>query len=122
MEPNSSIDQVLKMEQYFLDKHFNHPLNLNKDNIALGSGKHYTMSEKAKQRLRVQRGISFYIYDVTTASLIYFCFLSKTFAQLQINIDHRTLNDCLNNGSLYLGQFILSLEIITEMQSYSESI
>jgi len=39
-----------------------------------------------------------------------------------MNIDHRTLNDCLNNGSLYLGQFILSLEIITEMQSYSESI
>jgi len=121
MDPNSSIDQVLKMEQYFLDKYFNQPLNLNKDNIASGSGKHYPMSEKAKQRLRIQRGISFYVYDVTTASIVYF-FESKTFAQLHMNIDHRTLNDCLNNGSLYLGQFILSLEIITEMQSYSESI
>lgn len=118
MDPNSSIEQVLIMEQYFLDHYFNHPLNLNKDHIASGSGKHYPMSEIAKNRLRKQRGISFFIYDISTATLVHI-FDSKTHAQLHINIDHRTLNDCLINGTLYLGRFIISLEIITEMHSYS---
>jgi hypothetical protein len=56
MEPSSSIEEVILMEQYFLDKYFNHPLNLNTDNIASGSGKSYPMSEKAINRLRKERG------------------------------------------------------------------
>lgn len=122
MNPNSSIEQVLIMEQYFLDNYYNHPLNLNTDNTASGSpkgGKHYPMSEMAKQRLRKQRGIAFFIYDITTASLV-FMFDSKTDAKLHMNIDHRTLDDCLTNGTLYLGRFIISLEVITEMHSSSE--
>jgi len=57
------------MEQYFLDKYFNNALNLNTDNIASGSGKSYPMSEKAINRLRKERGKSFFVYDLTTAPL-----------------------------------------------------
>jgi len=39
---------------------------------------------------------------------------------LQLSIDHRTLNNSLNNGILYLGRFIFSLEIIEEFNSSSE--
>jgi hypothetical protein len=40
------------MEQYFLDHYFSHPLNLNTDNVDSGAaaGKHYPISEMAKQR------------------------------------------------------------------------
>ena len=72
------------------------------------------MSEKAKTKLRKERGISFYLYDIVTGKFI-FMFDSKTFALLILNMDHRTLNNCLNNGVLYLGRFMLSFEPISEM-------
>lgn len=121
MAPSSSIEEVILMEQYFLDKYFNHPLNLNKDNIASGSGKSYPMSEKAINRLRKERGKSFFVYDLTTATLLHI-FESKTFAQLKMHIDHRTLNDCLTNVTLYLGRFVLTLEILPEMHSNLDSL
>jgi hypothetical protein len=101
MNPNSSIEQILKLEQYFLDHYFNHPLNLNTDNVASGAaaGKHYPMSEMAKQRLRKQRGIAIFIYDITTSSLVGM-FDSKTYAILHMSIDHRTDKNCLTNGTL----------------------
>jgi len=69
------------------------------------------MSEKDINRLRKERGKSFFVYDLTTATLLHI-FDSKTFAQLKMHIDHRTFNDCLNNGTLYLGRFVLTLEIL----------
>jgi hypothetical protein len=39
---------------------------------------------------------------------------SKQFAYDNINIDHRTLNNCLYEGSLYLNRFLFSLEPISE--------
>jgi len=107
------------MEQFYLDKYFNHPSNLNSDSMASGSGNHFPMSEGAKDRLRKERGISFFMYDIINGKLV-FIFDSKTFAQLQLSIDHRTLNNCLNNGILYLGRFIFSLEIIEEFNYSSD--
>lgn len=121
MEPGSTIEQILQLEQFYLNRYFNHPLNLNSDDTASGSGKHYPMSETAKLRLRKQRGISFFIYDITTANLIQ-VFDSKTFAIAHMHIDHRTLNNCLINGTLYLNRFMLSIETITEMNNSSEFI
>jgi hypothetical protein len=43
----------------------------------------------------------------------------KTNAKLHMSIDHRTLDDCLTNGTLYLGRFIISLEIMTELHHSS---
>lgn len=117
----STIEQILELEQFYLDRHFNHPLNLNSDSCANGSGKNYPMSEAAKIRLRKERGIAIFMYDMFNSTFL-FVFDSKTFAQLQLNIDHRTLNDCLNNGKLYLGRFMFAFDAITEMHSASESI
>ena len=121
MSPDSTIKQILELEQYFLDYYFNNPLNLNSDCIASGSGKHFPMSEQAKIRLRKQRGISFFLYDMLTTKLIH-VFDSKTFAQLKINIDHRTLNNCLINGTLYLNRFMFSFETILEKHSEFDNV
>lgn len=49
MNPSSTIQEILGLEQYYLDIYFNDNLNLNLDNIASGSGKNYPMSEIAKE-------------------------------------------------------------------------
>ncbi len=119
MSPTSTIQDILELEQHFLDIYFNDTLNLNSDNIASGSGKNYPMSEEAKERLRKERGIAIFMYDMFNATFL-ISFDSKTFTQLQLNMDHRTLNDCLKNGNLFLDRFLFSLEPIIEMHTASE--
>lgn len=85
---------------------------LNIENIP-GSGFQLPMSEEARIKLRKLRGQIFYVYDTNTKTLI-FIFDSKQFAYDNINIDHRTLNDCLYEGNLYLNRFMFSLEPISE--------
>lgn len=119
MNPTSTIQDILELEQYFLDIYFNNTLNLNSDNTASGSGKNYPMSEVAKERLRKERGIAVFMYDMFSATFL-ISFDSKTFTQLQLNMDHRTLNNCLNNGILFLDRFLFSSEAIIEMHSASE--
>jgi hypothetical protein len=85
MSPTSTIQDILELfcaEQYFLDIYFNDTLNLNSDNIASGSGKNYPMSEEAKERLRKERGIAVFMYDMFNATFL-ISFDSKTFTQLQ---------------------------------------
>lgn len=65
------------------------------------------MSEVAKERLRKERGIAVFIYDMFSATF-WISFDSKTFTQLQLNMDHRTLDNCLNNGVLFLDRFLFS--------------
>jgi hypothetical protein len=73
------------------------------------------MSEEARLKLRKLRGQgkAFYVYDTQTKTLI-FIFDSKQFAYDNINIDHRTLNNCLYEGYLYLNRIMFSIEPITE--------
>jgi len=71
------------------------------------------MSEEARNKIRKMRGKAFYIYDNLSKSLI-FMFDSKQFAYNKINIDHRTLDDCLYNGNLYLDRFLFTLEPLLE--------
>jgi hypothetical protein len=59
------------------------------------------------------------MYDMFDATFL-ISFDSKTFTQLQLNMDHRTLNDCLNNGNLFLDRFLFSFEPIIEMHTASE--
>lgn len=108
---NASIDEVLNLEKYYID-------SLSKESLlnietTPRSGFHLPMSEDARLKLRKLRGQAFYVYDTTTKTLI-FIFDSKQFAYDNINIDHRTLNDCLYEGSLYLNRFLFSLEPIKE--------
>jgi hypothetical protein len=119
MDSSSTIQDILELEQYFLDIYFKNTFNLNSDNTASGSGKNYPMSEAAKERLRKERGIAVFMYDMFNATFL-ISFDSKTFTQLQLNMDHRTLNNCLKNGTLFLDRFLFSYETIIEMHSASE--
>ena len=110
MDENSSLKQVVELEQYIIDTL---KPNLNVDLIASGSGYHDTMTREARERLRKQRGIPIYIYNIEDFTLLYI-FNSKQHMYDSINIHHQTLNDCLNKGTAYLDTFFFSLDIIEE--------
>jgi hypothetical protein len=111
LDDNASIEDVLKLEKYYIDSFSKNSL-LNIETTPR-SGFHLPMSEEARKKLRKLRGQVFYVYDTSTKTLI-FIFDSKQFAYDNINIDHRTLNNCLYQGSLYLNRFMFSLEPIIE--------
>ena len=111
LDDSASIEDVLNLEKYYIDS-FPKDSLLNIETIPR-SGFHLPMSEEARIKLRKLRGQVFYVYDTSTKTLI-FIFDSKQFAYDNINIDHRTLNDCLYEGSLYLNRFMFSLEPINE--------
>jgi GIY-YIG catalytic domain/NUMOD1 domain len=111
-----TIKEILELEQYFIEKlSINNLLNVE---IVPKSGYHLPMSEEVRNKLRRLRGQTFYIYDNLSKSLLYI-FDSKQYAYTNINIDHRTLNDCLYNGKLYLDRFLFSIEPITEFSDQS---
>ena len=114
LDDNASIEDVLNLEKYYID-YFRPTEKDNLLNIETipGSGFHLPMSDKARIKLRKLRGQVFYVYDTNTKTLI-FIFDSKQLAYDNINIDHRTLNNCLYEGNLYLNRFMFSLEPINE--------
>lgn len=110
----SSREQVVEAEQYFIDKYKSRYSLLNVDLVAGGSlGYHGVMSEEMRNKLRKLRGIAFFVYDTKTHSLIY-KFNSKQHAYDNIHINHTTLNNCLDSGMLYLNRFLFSIEPINE--------
>ena len=69
-----------------------------------------------REQLRKQRGTPIFVYDANDFTLLY-VFDSKTYMYNTINIHHNTLNDCLDNGKLYLDTFFFSLDEIEESTS-----
>ena len=111
MKESATIKEILALEEYYIKKYTkNNLLNIE---IVPRSGYHLPMSEEARIKLRKMRGQAFYVYDSLSKSLI-FMFDSKQFAYNNFNIDHRTLNDCLFNGNLYLDRFLFTLEPLSE--------
>ena len=110
MDDKSSLEQVVELEQHFINSL--NP-NLNVDLVASSSGYHEPMSQEIRERLRKQRGIPVYIYNADDFALIY-VFESKQHMYDSINIHHKSLNDCLNLGTLYLDTFFFSLDLIEE--------
>lgn len=108
MNDNSSLQQVVALEQHFID---NLKPNLNVDLVASNSGYHSPMSQEMREKLRKQRGTPVYMYNVKDIALLYI-FESKQQAYNTINIHHNTLNDCLNLGNIYLDSFFFSLDVI----------
>ena len=113
MNENSTLDQVVKLEQYFIDT-LNPSLNV--DLVASSSGYHEPMSEEIRKRLRKQRGTPLYIYKAEDLTLLYI-FESKQHTYDSISIHHKTLNNCLNEGAVYLDTFFLSLDQIEESEN-----
>ena len=110
MNENSSLKQVVELEQHFIDTL--NP-NLNVDLIASGSGYHQPMSQEMREKLRKLKGTTIYMYNAEDFTLLYI-FESKQQVYSLINIHHVTLSDCLNLSNLYLDTFFFSLEIIQE--------
>ena len=110
MDDKSSLEQVVELEQHFINSL--NP-NLNVDLLASSSGYHKPMSQEIREILRKQRGIPIYIYNGDDFALLY-VFESKQHMYDSINIHHKSLNDCLNLGTLYLDALFFSLDLIEE--------
>ena len=109
MDIKSSLDQVVALEQHFIDAL---KPNLNVDLVASSSGYHEPMAEEIRKRLRKERGTPVYIYDAETLTLLHI-FESKTHMYNAINIHHKTLEPKVQDlGSLYLDYFFLSLDLL----------
>jgi hypothetical protein len=121
MEQTSSWEQIIELEQYFIDTlsplHSVH--NLNVDLVVCtecnggNKGYHTPMSPEARDLLRKFRGVPIYIYDTITKSLI-FVSDSKEWLYQNIGIHHTSLGNCIDKGSLYLNRFYISLDFISE--------
>jgi hypothetical protein len=102
LKDTTNINELLDLEEYFIKEYSKNKL-LNIETVRF----HLPMSEEAR------RGQVFYVYDNLSKSLI-FIFDSKQYAYDNINIDHRTLDNCLYNGTLYLDRFLFTLEPLLE--------
>jgi GIY-YIG catalytic domain/Cytochrome C and Quinol oxidase polypeptide I/NUMOD1 domain len=110
MDEKSTLEEVMELEQHFIDSL---KPNLNVDLIASNSGYHEPMTQEMRDKLRKQIGTPVYVYRAEDLTLLYI-FDSKQYIYDSINIHHKTLNDCLNLGTLYLDVFFLSLDLIEE--------
>lgn len=110
MDINTELKKIVELEQYFID---NLKPNLNVDLIASSSGYHEPMKQEIRERLRKQKGIPVFVYDANDFSLLYI-FDSKTYMYNSINIHHKTLENCIYSGQIYLDAFFFSLEQIEE--------
>lgn len=107
---STSLEELVKLEQHFIDTL--NP-NLNVDLVASSSGYHEPMSLEIREKLRKQRGIPIFVYNSNDFTLLYI-FDSKQHMYNLINIHHKTLNDCLDSGLVYLNFFFFSLDQIEE--------
>lgn len=114
MDIESSLDSIIALQQHLIDTL---KPNLNVDLVASSSGYHEPMSQEIRDRLRKQTGTSVYIYDMDTNNLLYI-FDSKQQIYDKINIHHKTLNDCLDMGNLYLNCFFLSLDLLESVNTH----
>lgn len=108
MDIESNLDEVVSLEQEIINSL---KPNLNVDTVASNSGYHEPMPQYLRNKLRKERGTPIYVYEGETLHLLYI-FESKQHMYSSINIHHKTLNNCLNLGTLYLNYFFLSLDLL----------
>lgn len=110
VDEKCTLDELVKLEQHFIDTL---KPSLNVDLLASSSGYHEPMSQEARDKLRKQRGSSVYIYNSEDFTLLYI-FESKQYMYDTIKIHHKTLNNCLDTGALFLDSFFFSIDVIEE--------
>ncbi len=115
LEDTATIKDILNLEKYYLNTFSSKSEKNTLLNIEMEprSGFHLPMSEEARIKLRKLRGQPFYVYDNFSKSLI-FIFDSKQYAYDNLNMDHRTLTNCLYEANLYLNRFLFTIEPINE--------
>nr|QJQ34994.1 GIY-YIG endonuclease [Fusarium sacchari] len=116
MDENSSLDEVVSLEQHFIEEARLLKPSLNVDLVASSSGYHEPMNQEIRDRLRKQRGTPVYIYNLEDFTLLYI-FESKQHMYDSISIHHKTLNNCLDAGAAYLDTLFLSLDLIEESEN-----
>jgi len=113
MDNSVKLEKVVELEQSFINSL---KPNLNVDLVASGSGYPEPMKREIRERLSKQRGTPVFMYDAKDFTLLYI-YDSKTSMYSSISIHHKTLEDCLYSGKIYLDAFFLSLDIIEESTS-----
>jgi GIY-YIG catalytic domain/NUMOD1 domain len=108
MDIQSSLDEIISLEQHFIDTL---KPSLNVDLVASRSGYHGPMTQEMRDRLRKQRGTPVYVYEAEGLTLLH-VFDSKQYMYNKISIHHKSLQDCLDTGTLYLDYFFLSLDSV----------
>lgn len=116
MEPNSTSDMAVQLEQYCMDTLLP---NLNVDPVASSTGYHEPMSQYWRDYLRKLRGSKVFIYDTETAQLV---FVSDSIQYIadHVGIHRSTIVRYTTTAELYLNRFLISYDPITEMDN-SES-
>ena len=108
MDLKSSLNEIVNLEQHFINTL---KPNLNVGLIASISGYHQPMTQEIREKLRKQRGTPIYVYEAENLTLLHI-FDSKQYMYNKIGIHHKTLQDCLDTGTLYLNHFFLSLDLL----------
>ena len=108
MNIQSSLDEIVSLEQHFIDTL---KPSLNVDLVASSSGYHEPMTQEIRNKMRKQKGTSVYVYEAESLTLLYI-FDSKQYMYDKIGIHHKSLQDCLDIGTLYLDYFFLSLDLL----------
>lgn len=108
MNIQSSLDEIISLEQHFIDAL---KPSLNVDLIARAPGYHEPTTQLMRDRLRKQKGIPVYVYEAESLTLLH-VFDSKQYMYNKISIHHKSLQDCLYTGTLYLNYFFLSLDYL----------
>jgi len=106
MNKQSSLHEIITLEQHFIDTL---KPNLNVGLVANSSGYHKPMTQEMRDILRKQRGTPVYIYEAESLTLLHI-FDSKQYMYNKISIHHKSLQDCLYTGALYLDYFFFSLD------------
>ena len=108
MDIQSSLKEIVSLEQHFIDTL---KPSLNVDLVASSSGYHEPMVQEMREKLRKQRGTPIYVYEAEGLTLLH-VFDSKQYMYDKIGIHHKSLQDCLDTGTLYLDYFFLSLDLL----------
>jgi hypothetical protein len=108
MNTESSLDEIVSLEQHFIDT-LKPSLNVNL--VASSSGYHEPLAQKMRNKMRKQKGTPIYIYEAKSLTLLYI-FYSKQYMYDKIGIHHKSLQNCLDIGTLYLDHFFLSLDLL----------
>jgi hypothetical protein len=113
MEIKSDLSQIIALEHYLIDTL---KPNLNVDLVASSSGYHELMGQEIREKFRKLRERPIYVYEAKSLCLLYI-FESKQHMYNMVNINNKTLNDCLDLGTLYLDHFFLSLDAGAALES-----